>query len=304
MNVILMGSNRAAINCYEVLRQSAIDKVLVFCPRGGTTHAWHESLGDHVRRIGEHEWLDPHDVNDPEMITRIEAFRPDVIFSVFYDQVLCPEILSIPSLGCINFHPSILPKYRGVAPLIWAIMNGESETGITAHFMEARVDVGDIIHQLRVSIGPNETGYTLHCKVAEMMPRLFAQVLGHVASGTIPRRPQSGVGSFYRRSDCSRNRIDWTRPREEIRNLIRALAPPLPGAYFDLRHEHVVVCSARVPTRLYTRSDSSRPGDLRIGPSRELHVQCGDGVLELLEVACPGDSSLPSNLVRILSDAK
>jgi methionyl-tRNA formyltransferase len=160
---------------------------------------------------------------------------PDLVLSVFYRHLLPDAVLDAARLAALNLHPSLLPAYRGRAPLNWVLVNGEAETGVTLHHMVKRADAGDIVAQRAIPIAPRETALSLYHKIEAAGVELLRETLPLVAAGTAPRRAQDES----RASKVGRRRpedgwIDWSWPAARVDCLVRAVAPPWPGAFFDL----------------------------------------------------------------------
>lgn len=229
----------------------------------------------------------PDDPNVPAFVDTIRSHRPDILFSFYYRRLLSPAILAIPPLGAINLHGSLLPKYRGRAPLNWVLVHGESVTGVTLHHMDARADHGDIIAQREVPIGIEDTALTLSRKLTAAARALLAETYPLIASGRAPRIPQdhSAATKFGRRTPAD-GRIDWSRSAWEIYNLIRAVTHPFPGAFTFLGATRVFLWSARPPKG---HSMEAPPGTIQgIGEGGALEVATGDGVLEVLRIQPDG----------------
>jgi len=285
MKIILMGNNAAAIRCYEVLCDEPICKIMVVTPHGGKLHTWQQSLFEHVQEKGLHPVFDPERVNSGAFIQRIRSFAPDVLFSVYFDQILSSEILSVPRIAAVNFHPSLLPKYRGVAPLIWAIIRGEDETGITAHFMEPTVDTGDIVAQIRIPISETDTGFDLHQKTAQSMQVIFREVWSRVRTGRIPRTHQSGEPSLYTRGTPQKNNLNWHQTSRQIYDIVRALTYPLPGAYSFWGRTKIIFLNVHpADERSLPAHVDSKTGRLFIDDNRKVHVTTGSGAVALGQI--------------------
>jgi methionyl-tRNA formyltransferase len=170
--------------------------------------------------------LTPEDINAPESVSAVRNLKPDLIVVVAYGKILKPAVLSIPPLGCINLHASLLPAFRGAAPIQWAVARGENVTGVTTLYMDERMDAGDIIFQCRSPILPSDTAGTLHDRLAEEGAALLLRTLAAVGSGTAPRVPQDESAATYAPKLHKRDgRIDWTLPAREIHNRIRGFNP-------------------------------------------------------------------------------
>lgn len=225
-------------------------------------------------------------VYQPEKINRevefIQTLNPDVIVVVAFGQFLSRKLLEIPKHGCINLHASLLPKYRGAAPIQWAIINGETETGLTTFLLNEEMDAGDILLQERVPISESDTAGTLHDKLASLGPDLVLRTLEGLEKGALAPIPQDhSQATFAPKITNSLGQIDWAQPARKIFNLIRGLTPQ-PGAYTFWAGIRLKIYASRV-----VPSTSILPPGCVIDPERLL-VRCGEDALELIEVQPAG----------------
>jgi methionyl-tRNA formyltransferase len=243
---------------------------------------WFQSVAELARRhnIPVHT---PASVNTPEWIERIRALKPDLILSFYYRNLISPEILALPRLGAFNMHGSLLPKYRGRAPVNWAIIHGERKTGVTLHHMTARADAGDIVDQEAVTIGPRENVREVFAKVTVAARKLLARRLDDLTRGTAPRRVQDeSQATTCARRGPEDGRIDWTLSADAIFNLIRAVTHPYPGAFIEVGGKRLYIWWA-----LPQRGGKAAPGEvLAVAPPR---IATGKGSLELLRVQWEGE---------------
>jgi UDP-4-amino-4-deoxy-L-arabinose formyltransferase/UDP-glucuronic acid dehydrogenase (UDP-4-keto-hexauronic acid decarboxylating) len=236
----------------------------------------------------------PEDVNRPEEIARIRALQPDIIFSFYYRQMLSPAILEIPPQGCLNLHGSLLPKYRGRAPVNWALIHGEKETGVTLHYMLAKPDAGDIVGQRQVVITVEDTALTLYLKMEPAAAGLLDQVLPKIQAGQAPRLPNRiAEGSYFGGRRPEDGKIVWTRSAWEIYNLVRALTRPYPGAFGMLEGEKFLVWRAKPAASDYVLA----PGEIALIEVKAL-VGTGSGEIELLEAEYRGRTLQGSDLLK------
>ncbi|HAT2865644.1 TPA: bifunctional UDP-4-amino-4-deoxy-L-arabinose formyltransferase/UDP-glucuronic acid oxidase ArnA [Serratia marcescens] len=227
----------------------------------------------------------PEDVNHPLWVDRIRALQPDVIFSFYYRHMLSDEILSLAPQGGFNLHGSLLPRYRGRAPVNWALVNGETETGATLHKMVKRPDAGDIVGQQKVTIADSDTALTLHKKVLEAAQIVLKEQLPKLKNGTatFTKQDESQASYFGRRTPAD-GEILWHKSAKEINNLVRAVTEPYPGAFSYLGQRKLIVWRSRV---LDTQHDKQPGTVLSTAP---LVIACGEGALEI--VAGQNDSGL------------
>jgi methionyl-tRNA formyltransferase len=240
---------------------------------------WHVSLATAAQEAGV-PCLAPEDVNDPGVVGRIEAHEPDLLLSIYYTQLFGPRLLEAVRGPALNFHPSLLPRHRGVAPLVWAIAEGDAVTGLTVHHVDAGIDTGRVVLRRPIPIHPDDTGYVLHRKLALLVRAAAAELLRALFAGEeIPAGvEQTGAASYHGRRDPQLNRLDWSAGAERIRNVVRALAPPLPGAYTERDGERLVL--ARVE---HERGGGRAlaPGMVEVRAGEAPLVWAGDGPLRL-----------------------
>lgn len=219
----------------------------------------------------------PEDINHPLWVNRIRELAPDVIFSFYYRTLLSDDILQLPSFGAFNLHGSLLPRYRGRAPVNWVLVNGETQTGVTLHKMVSRADAGDIVAQSVVAIDEEDTALTLHGKCRTAAAALLAQQLPLIRSReiTLTRQDESRASYFGRRTAAD-GLIDWHKSAREINNLIRAVTEPYPGAFTFLGERKVTIWRARV----VKDKSGGEPG--AIISTSPLVVSCGEDALEIV----------------------
>jgi UDP-4-amino-4-deoxy-L-arabinose formyltransferase/UDP-glucuronic acid dehydrogenase (UDP-4-keto-hexauronic acid decarboxylating) len=219
----------------------------------------------------------PEDVNHPLWVDRIQAMTPEVIFSFYYRNLIGNDILGLAPKGAFNLHGSLLPKYRGRAPLNWVLVNGEKETGVTLHRMVQRADAGDIVAQQAVTITDSDVALSLHRKLCSASQMLLGDVLPKIRSGQTQERAQDETQATYvGRRTPEDGRLDWEKPAQVLHNLVRAVSDPWPGAFGFVGTCQFIVWSSRV------RSDlpAAKPGTvLSVAP---LVIACGEGALEIV----------------------
>ncbi|NRH24600.1 bifunctional UDP-4-amino-4-deoxy-L-arabinose formyltransferase/UDP-glucuronic acid oxidase ArnA [Pantoea stewartii] len=218
----------------------------------------------------------PDEVNHPLWIDRIKSAEPDVIFSFYYRNLLCDDILNCAKQGAFNLHGSLLPKYRGRAPLNWALVNGETETGVTLHRMVKKADAGEIIAQQRIAIAEEDNALTLHRKLVDCASELLESTLPAMKQGNIVGKPQNGAeATVVGRRTPEDGRINWSLPAKQINNLVRAVTDPWPGAFAFAGTTKFVVWKAKV----LTTAHNARPGTVL--SADPFVVACGEGALEI-----------------------
>jgi methionyl-tRNA formyltransferase len=215
----------------------------------------------------------------------LEEYSPDVVVVAAYGNILSPRILKVPRLGCLNVHTSLLPAYRGAAPIQWAIANGDAITGVTIMQMDEGLDSGDILTQADVPIGPQDTGATLHDRLAEVGSRLLVETLARLAQTTIRPRPQDhSLVSFAPLLSRDDAHIDWAWPRRKIIDRVRGFHS-WPGAFTRFGNKQLKVFPM---VQDLGATDGSSPGTILEIAREGLTVACGDGTLRLPEVQLQG----------------
>lgn len=223
----------------------------------------------------------PGTVRDDGFIERIRALAPDFLVVVAFGQILPKALLDIPRRGAVNVHASLLPKYRGPAPIQWAMIRGETETGVTTMLMDIGVDTGDILLQASTIIGPEDTAESMHTRLSQMGSRLLIETLQGMWQGTLYPRAQPAVGATYapmlKKED---GHIDWGRPPEKIDMFIRAMTP-WPGAFCFLGERRLKILNTRPLTGVNHRE---APGTILQGFPDELRVACEGGAILITEL--------------------
>ncbi len=275
VQAVVFGYHDVGARCLRVLLDAGVAVPLVVTHRDDPhERIWFESVAQVAQSRGI-ETLVSEDMN--HLGERTSAISPEFIFSFYYRRMLPPEVLALARKGAFNMHGSLLPKYRGRAPVNWAILKGESETGATLHEMVAKPDAGRIVDQERVPIGPDDLAVEVFRKVTDAAEIVLKRSIHGLLAGTARLREQDlSQGSYFGARRPEDGRIDWSKSALEIHNLVRAVAPPYPGAFTD----RMKILRTRVENREAPRGKSGpyREGD-------EWFALCGDGkVLRLLEV--------------------
>lgn len=219
----------------------------------------------------------PDDVNHPIWSERISQLAPDVIFSFYYRHLLSDAILELAPAGAFNLHGSLLPKYRGRAPLNWVLVNGETETGVTLHRMVKRADAGAIIEQQHVAISPDDTALTLHHKLCQTARRVLEQALPAIMrKETHDVAQNESEATYFGRRTPEDSFLTWNRPAETLHNMVRAVAAPWPGAFSYSGTQKFTIWSSRV----HAQNQTAQPGTvLSVAP---LLIACSEGALEVV----------------------
>lgn len=228
----------------------------------------------------------PASVKDGTALEIIEQLAPELIVVAAYGRILPNAILEYPSKGCINVHSSLLPKFRGAAPIHWAVVSGETETGVTIMHMAQELDAGDIIDQIRTPIDPDESVEAVHDRLAELGGKILVDVVAQLAAGTATRTPQDGSKATYAPM-LSRelSNIDWTQSAKAIHDKIRGLSP-WPAASTNIISDTTIKIFGSANLGEAT---SAQPGTIIAAGKQGIDVACGDGkVLRITQLQAPG----------------
>jgi methionyl-tRNA formyltransferase len=236
-------------------------------------------------------YITPDDARSPELLAQVAAAKPDLMFSFYYRHMLPAALLDI--APAFNMHGSLLPEFRGRAPVNWAVLHGATETGATLHEMTIKPDAGAIVAQTAVPILPDDTAHAVFGKVEVAAEITLWKVLPGLLAGTAPRIPNElAKGGYFGGRKPEDGRIDWSKPAGEVYNLHRAVAPPYPGAFTDIGGHRYVIERAR----LCRRSLPSLPPGLAVVDNGIFGV-CGDGrALAISSLLADGAPITPSEL--------
>ena len=273
-SAVVFAYHDVGVRCLQVLLEAKVSVPLVVTHRDDPRErVFFASVADLAARNGIEALVD---AGEEAIRKRLQRIAPDFIFSFYYRRMLPVAMLASAKRGAYNMHGSLLPKYRGRAPVNWAVLKGESETGATLHEMVAKPDAGRIVDQQAVPIGSDETAGEVMEKVAAAAETILRRSIENLVAGKAKLKPQDlSKGSYFGGRRPEDGRIDWSKSAREIHNLVRAVAPPYPGAFT----EGLKV----LRTRLEPGKTTSRKGPYQEGG--EWFAGCGDGkVLRLLEV--------------------
>ncbi|MCD6306174.1 MAG: bifunctional UDP-4-amino-4-deoxy-L-arabinose formyltransferase/UDP-glucuronic acid oxidase ArnA [Deltaproteobacteria bacterium] len=277
MKAVVLAYHTIGCRGIEALLRNEIEILSVFTHKDAPGEAiWFES----VARLAASRHIPvyaPEDINHPLWVQRIREMGPDILFSFYYRHVVKAPILDIPARGCLNLHGSLLPKYRGRAPINWVLVNGETETGVTLHYMTARPDDGDIVSQKSIPISSDDTAKTLHDKAAVAASEMLDEILPRIVDNTAPRVPQNHAAATYFGGRSPQDgQIDWTWPAPRVRNLVRAVTLPYPGAFSYVGDRKCLFWSV---AEVDKPDQGAKPGAiLSVDP---LVIACGEGAVEV-----------------------
>ena len=278
--LIVCAYHNVGYRCLEELIRQGADIALIF------THE--DSLTEEIWFSSVRELADRHnipyltsDINLPENVEHIRGIAPDFLLSFYYRNMIQPALLEIPRIGALNLHGSWLPKYRGRVPVNWCVINGETETGATLHYMVEKPDAGDIVDQEKVSIDFSDTAHDVFVKVTEAAVTVISRSWPLLRDGKAGRIPMNlAEGSYWGGRKPADGRIDWAMSAVQIHNLIRGVTHPYPGAFTFLGGGKVTIWSA-CPV-----DGNGQPG--RIVSTSPLLVGTGDGLLEIRSLQLEG----------------
>ncbi len=285
MRIVFMGTPEFAVPSLISLIKHGYDIAAVVTQPDRERGRGHRVLPPPVKTAAQHHnipVLQFERIKSPEGVAALRETAPDMIVTAAFGQILSKEILGIPKMGCLNVHASLLPKYRGAAPIQWAIINGEKQAGVTIMYMNEGLDTGDILSSVTVPIGDDMTGGELYDTLAQAGAELLIKTMGDIESGQAVRTPQQEAqASYYPPLSKELGRIDWKKPAAEIRNLIRALCPA-PGAYSCICGKVIRIWAAEIA------EGSSEPGKIDCADAkRGLFVGTGQGRLRITEMQAP-----------------
>jgi len=277
--ILFFGYSEVGYECLDFLLRRGENVVALFTHEDNPNEKiWFKTPALAARERGVPVFT-PEKIGTPEWRERIAALRPDLILSVYYRNMIGTKILALAPLGAFNLHGSLLPKYRGRAPINWAVLHGEPRIGMSLHRMVKAPDAGAVVDQEGVDLGPKDTAEQAFRKVLPCARRIFERQIDALLAGTAKETPQDEAqATYFGGRKPEDGRIDWTKSSREIFNLIRAVTDPYPGAFTDVGPARLMVWWAD-PDSPASRGRRGAPGEvLSVAP---LLVATGDGALEL-----------------------
>ena len=295
MRIIFLGYHNIGHACLEALIQLCRDSGDEIA--AVVTHAddpqeaiWFAS----VRQLAFENYLpvyQPANPNDPAFVAAMQALQPDWLFSCYYRHMLKQPLLALSRLGALNLHGSLLPRYRGRCPLNWVLVHGETETGVTLHYMEEKADRGDIVAQKAMAITPEDTAVTLFARMPAAAGQLFRETYPLLRSGQAARRPQDHArASYFGGRTAEDGKIDWRQPATAIYNLMRAVTHPYPGAFTTLAGRKLLIWNGRPLAAPLEAPAPDVPGQIIAAlPGEGLLVATGDGHFLITQAQWQGE---------------
>lgn len=298
---VVFAYHNVGVRCLKVLLAQGHDVALVLTHEDHPSeHIWFDNVGAVAADYGI-PVLTPENPNIPEIVQSINELAPDFLFSFYYRRMLSPELLTIAQCGAFNLHGSLLPKYRGRAPVNWAILHGETETGATLHYMTVKPDAGDIVGQTAVPILPDDTAREVFDKVTLAAELTLHRVLPALVNGTAPRIVQNlSQGSYFSGRKPEDGRIDWNWPAARIHNLVRAVAPPYPGTFTAIAGQPAQILRTRIvlnPPPYPNLPLQGRRESVLAETGGRLIAHCASGeALQVLQLDIAGQPVFPAQL--------
>lgn len=293
LKIVMMGTGDFAVPTFRALLESPHQILGLYTQPDRPTvgrHKQHHPMRDLALEKGL-SLFQPEKINTPEALAELEALGADLFFVAAYGQILSRKLLAMPRLGAINSHASLLPKYRGAAPINYAILKGETQTGVTIIDIIPQLDAGPMLGSAEIDILPDETAGELEVRLADLAPALGLRVIKEIESGRATRIPQNEAEvTFSPKMSKEMGLIDWTRSAQEIHNHIRAMQPwPTPVTFLyqpDKPPRRLVIRKVRVASEM--KPSNLPPGTLCEVQKHTCFVQTADHPVELLEVQPEG----------------
>ncbi|MBS0183630.1 MAG: methionyl-tRNA formyltransferase [Nitrospira sp.] len=284
MRIVFMGTPEFAVPSLEALLRSDDQVVGVVSQPDRPKGRGHQLVAPPVRLVAERAGipvLQPLKIRTPEFLQALSVWQPDLIAVAAYGRILHTPILRLPPMGCVNVHGSLLPKYRGAAPVQWSVINGETETGITTMLMDEGMDTGPMLLQESLEISPDDTAGTLAPRLAELGGRLLVDTITQLKAGTLmPKRQDDGQTTMAPLLKKEDGLIDWTMNATALANRVRGLSP-WPGAYTFFGEERWNIWKA-VSSSVGATTD--KPGTIVAANKQAIVVATGKGLLDIREI--------------------
>ena len=295
MRIAVFAYHQIGYECLNVLIEAGEEVVAVVTHEDDPREeVWFPSVA-RLARMHELSVYAPSNPNTPDFIGLVRRLAPDLILSIYYRRLLYKELLAIPPLGGINLHGSLLPKYRGRAPINWVLVNGETETGVTLHYMVEEADAGDIVAQRAVPIDEQDTALDLYKKIIVAGAELLRETFPLIKEGRAPRIPQdSSRATKFGGRRPEDGKILWDSPARSVYNLIRAVTHPYPGAFTYFGGRKLFVWHARALPG--AANHKGLPGSVEaVEKGNGIWVKTGDGSLLLTRTQFEGEEEMPAD---------
>lgn len=293
-NIIFMGTPDFAVPCLDKLHQNYNVTAVITQPDRPKGRGQHLAKSPVKVYAEEHNLpvYQPEKIKTAEFTEKLRQMQPDLIIVVAFGQILSQEILDIPKFGCINVHASLLPRWRGAAPIHWSIIGGDTETGVTTMYMDAGLDTGDMILKAKTVITPEMTTTQLHDALMMQGADLLIETIQSIENGTVSREKQDDSLSCYAKMLNNDNcRIDWTKSAQEIHDLVRGLNS-WPIAYTTLNGKKFKIWQTKI---IDTDTTGKTPGQIIDLTKKGIIVATGNGTIELLQIQPPNKAKMPAS---------
>ena len=293
-NIIFMGTPDFAVPCLDKLHQNYNVTAVITQPDRPKGRGQHLAKSPVKVYAEEHNLpvYQPEKIKTAEFTEKLRQMQPDLIIVVAFGQILSQEILDIPKFGCINVHASLLPRWRGAAPIHWSIIGGDTETGVTTMYMDAGLDTGDMILKAKTVITPEMTTAQLHDALMMQGADLLIETIQSIENGTVSREKQDDSLSCYAKMLNNDNcRIDWTKSAQEIHDLVRGLNS-WPIAYTTLNGKKFKIWQTKI---IDTDTTGKTPGQIIDLTKKGIIVATGNGAIELLQIQPPNKAKMPAS---------
>jgi len=283
LKIIFMGTPEFAVPSLTALNKTEHDIIAVVTqpdrPKGRGKKILPGPVKEKAQSLNL-QILQPDSINSKEFISHIKSLTPDLLIVVAFGQLLSESLLAVPKIGPINVHPSLLPKYRGPAPVQWSLINGDKITGVSTMFLNKKLDAGDILLSIETKIDPEENYKTLHDRLAIIGADILIETIKSLQSNSIIPKPQNDkMATYAPLLQKKHGLIDWNKDSKKINDLIRGMTP-WPGAYTFLNNKRLKIFKS-IPI---AKDSELEPGIVIDSFSNEIIISCGKGTLSLLEI--------------------
>jgi methionyl-tRNA formyltransferase len=295
MRAVVLGYHTMGCLGFEALLRHGFEVAAVLTHRDDLREeVWWDSLAARAEARGVPVHY-PEDPKSPAFHELVAGYAPDFLFSFYFRHMIPADVLELAPRGALNLHGSLLPRYRGRAPVNWVLVEGESETGVSLHYMVAKPDAGDLVDQERVAIAPADTAFTLYGKLEEAARRLLDRALPALAAGTAKPTPLDlSRGSYRGGRKPADGRIDWSWPAGRIYDLVRGVTHPYPGAFTTLRGGKLLVWWALPLEDHPSVQSAAAPGTVTAVDRDGITVAAGAGAVRLITLQLDGQPELPA----------
>ena len=276
MNILFMGGHELGAKTLEHLINNNINVVGVVVSKNDND--WYRGVDEIAYKFNLNLYEEKN-INDQNFLNKIKSLNLDLIVCVNFDQILKKDIINLPTIGCINTHASLLPKYRGRAPLNWAMINGEKYSGVTVHFIDEGIDTGDILLQEKIKIDEDYYISDLLNKVKNIYPKIVLNAIRALESNNLNLiKPDLSKGFYVNKRSKDDGKIDFSKPSKDIMNFIKAISKPYPGAFLYHNNKKIVIWRARLDYNISPQYESLDIGTVVFNNSN-LFIKLKDATL-------------------------